>query len=305
MPDLTLEIAGLKLDNPVMVASGTFGYAREFESYMDLNRLGAIITKTVTLEPRPGNPPPRIAETPAGMLNSIGLPNVGVERFCSEKLPYLTALSTRIVVNVAGKTGEDFVRVVERLDSIERIDAFELNYSCPNVKQGGLSFSADPVLAQQVTRAVRQATRKPIFAKLTPNVTSISDIGLAVQDGGADAVSAINTFVGMSIDVRTRRPVLSTVTGGLSGPAIRPLALAKVYELCKRLDIPVIAIGGIMSAEDALEFFFAGAKAVQVGTANFVDPDAAIKIIDGLDHHCRVLGVDRFTELIGTLDTGL
>ncbi|NLP09604.1 dihydroorotate dehydrogenase [bacterium] len=300
MTDLSVHIGGLRLANPVLTASGTFGYGEEFKEFFDLNRLGGLITKTVTLEYRPGNPPPRIVETAAGMLNSIGLPNLGVDGFIQEKWPFLQTLTTPIIVNVAGKSGDDFVRVVERLESVSGISAYELNFSCPNVKEGGLSFSADASTAHQVARAVRQVTARPLIVKLTPNVTFISEIGLAVQEAGADAVSAINTLVGMSVDIHTRRPRLASVTGGLSGPAIKPVALAKVYELVRRLRIPVIAIGGIFSAEDALEFLIVGARAVQIGTASFIHPDAALRVIQGLEKYCAEHNTSA-ADLCGTL----
>jgi dihydroorotate dehydrogenase (NAD+) catalytic subunit len=237
------------------------------------------------------------------MLNSIGLPNIGVDGFIEKKMRFLRTIDTRIIVNVAGKSSEDFVDAVARLDGVEGIDAFELNYSCPNVKEGGLTFSADAKIAESLTREIRKQSDKLLIAKLTPNVTSIGDIGLAVQNGGADAVSAVNTFVGMAIDIETHKPRLATVTGGLSGPAIKPLALAKVYELTRRLSIPVIAIGGISRAEDAIEFLIAGAKAFQVGTANFMNPGVAVDILEQLHAHCKRHGIERLNDLCGTLVT--
>ena len=303
MIDARVHIGQVCFDNPVMVASGTFGYAVEFEGLVDINAIGAIVTKTVTLEPRPGNPPPRIVETPSGMINSIGLPNVGVEQFITEKMPFLSTLTTRIIVNVAGKVNEEFAQIVARLDEVPGIDGYELNYSCPNVKEGGLSFSADPAIAEKVTKLVRQKTKRLVIAKLTPNVTSIGEIGQAVQNGGADAISAINTLVGMAVDINSRKPKIATITGGLSGPAIKPVALAKVFELVQCVNIPVIAIGGIMSWQDALEFLIVGARAIQVGTANFMDPGAATKILDGLLSYCRENGISRIVDVIGTLKT--
>ncbi len=300
MTDLSVHIGGLRLANPVLTASGTFGYGEEFKEFFDLNRLGGLITKTVTLEYRPGNPPPRIVETAAGMLNSIGLPNLGVDGFIREKWPFLHTLTTPVIVNVAGKIGDDFVHVVERLESVSGISAYELNFSCPNVKEGGLSFSANAATAHQVASAVRRVTSRPLIVKLTPNVTSISEIGLAVQEAGADAISAINTLVGMSVNIHTRRPRLASVTGGLSGPAIKPVALAKVYELVRVLRIPVIAIGGIFTAEDALEFLIVGARAVQIGTASFVHPDAALQVIQGLEKYCAEQNTSA-ADLCGTL----
>lgn len=301
MADLSIEIAGLRFRNPVMVASGTFGYAQEMADLVNLNRLGAVVTKTITLEPRAGNAPPRIVETHAGMLNSIGLANVGLKAFIDEKMPFLRKLDTRIIVNIAGKTQDEFVKIIECLEEVEGIDAYELNYSCPNVKQGGMAFSADANLAQTVTQAIRKISRRPLIAKLTPNVTSISEIGMAVEYAGADAVSAINTMVGMAIDLRTRKPKLATVTGGLSGPAIKPIALAMVYKLCQSLTIPVIGIGGITNTEDALEFLTVGATAIQVGTANFIEPDATEKIIDGLEDYCAQHQLVSIEQVIATL----
>jgi len=302
MIDLSVKIASLTLSNPVMVASGTFGYAQEFADLIDLDRLGAVITKTITPEPRPGNPPPRIAETPSGMLNSIGLPNVGVQDFIQNKMPFLRTLKTKIIVNVAGKVDDDFVNAISQLEEVPGIAAYELNFSCPNVREGGLSFSANAGVAESVTARVRGQTQKPLIAKLTPNVTSIAEIGRAVENGGADAISAINTLVGMAVDVQTRKPKIATVTGGLSGPAIRPVALAKVYELVKTVSIPVIGIGGISTFRDALEFLIVGARAVQVGTANFANPCATIDIIDGLEKHCRENNISHISEIIGSLN---
>ena len=301
MTDLSVTIGSLTLANPILTASGTFGYAEEFDGLVDFRTLGGIVTKTVTVEPRPGNPPRRIVELPNGMLNSIGLPNVGIEQFIVEKMPFLRRTGTRIIVNVAGKTGDGFVKCVQRLEEVDGIDAYELNYSCPNVKEGGLSFSSDARVAASVTREVRRVSRRPIIAKLTPNVTSISDIGLACQDAGADAVSAINTLVGMSVNVKTRRPKLATVTGGYSGPAVKPVALAKVYELTRRLAIPVIAVGGICSLDDALEFLITGAVAVQLGTVNFYEPAATQRLAHDLDAYCRTQKIGRIIDLIGTL----
>ncbi len=301
MVDLSVNIGPLHLDNPVMTASGTFGYAQEFADFVDLEEIGGIVTKTITPEPRPGNPPLRIVEFKHGMLNSIGLPNAGVEAFILGKMPFLRKLKSRIIVNIAGKIQDDFVIAVERLNEVEGIDAYECNFSCPNVKQGGLSFSADANVAHRVTGKVRRATSRPLIAKLTPNVTSIGDIGQAVQDAGADAVSAVNTFVGMAVNIRTKRPKLATVTGGYSGPAIKPLALAKVHELVNRLSIPVIAIGGISTAEDALEFLITGASAIQVGTANFSDPESTLFIKKGILDYCQEQGIEHLHQLIGCL----
>lgn len=301
MADLSVHIGALKLKNPILVASGTFGYATEFQDFFNLNRLGGIVTKTITLEMRPGNPAPRIAETPGGMLNSIGLANVGIDAFIDEKMPFLQTLDTCIIVNVAGKTAEEFPEIIERLEDVAGIDAYELNYSCPNVKQGGLEFSSNPIIAEQVTARVRKKSRRPIIVKLTPNVTAIADIGRAVENAGADAVSAINTLVGMAIDIRTRRPRLATIKGGLSGPAIKPVALARVYDLYKAIQIPIIGIGGIMNVSDVIEFFLAGAVAVQLGTVNFIHPDAADRIINELQIYCETNRIASTMELVGAL----
>lgn len=301
MVDLCVDIGSLRIKNPILVASGTFGYGREFQDFLDLNRLGGIVTKTITLEMRPGNPAPRIAETPSGMLNSIGLANVGIDAFISEKMPFLRTLDTSIIVNVAGKTAEEFSEIVKRLEDVPGIDAYELNYSCPNVKQGGLAFSSNPTVAEQVTAQVRKCCRRPIIAKLTPNVTAIADIGRAVENAGADAVSAINTLVGMAIDIRTRRPRLATIKGGLSGPAIKPVALARVYDLYKAIHIPIIGIGGIMNAADVIEFLLAGAVAVQLGTINFIQPAAAEQIINDLLKYCQENHITSVQELVGAL----
>lgn len=300
--DLSVKIGPLRLANPVMTASGTFGYAEEFRDVVNLDDLGGIVTKTVTPQPRPGNPPRRIVELPGGMLNSIGLPNVGIENFILEKMPFLQTLNTKVIVNVAGTTEAGFAECVSRLEDVTGIAAYELNFSCPNVKHG-TSYSTDPAVAERITRDVRRVTQRAVIAKLTPNVTSISEIGLAVQNGGADAVSAINTVVGMSINIKSRRPKLATITGGYSGPAIKPIALAKVYELAKTLAIPVIAIGGIAASDDALEFMIAGATAVQVGTANFYEPDATIKIKKGLESYCKEHNILKVMHLVGSLKT--
>jgi dihydroorotate dehydrogenase (NAD+) catalytic subunit len=300
--DLQVAIGPLALKNPVLVASGTFGYGEEFAPYFDLSILGGVVTKTITFEARAGNPPPRIAETTAGMLNSIGLANVGVEAFLREKLPFLQRFSTAIIVNVAGRSTEEFQAVLRCLEESElRIDAYELNYSCPNVKEGGMAFSASPQVAHAVTSALRKVTRKPLIAKLTPNVTNIAEIARAVAEAGADAVSAINTLLGMAVDYRTRGPKLGSVVGGLSGPAIKPVALAKVWEIKKAVDIPIIGIGGVQSYEDVLEFMIVGASAVQVGTANFVVPNCAARIVRDLQRYCEQQGICRLADLVGTL----
>lgn len=301
MIDLSVRIGSLELENPVLVASGTFGYGKESQPLVDLSTLGGIITKSVTIAPRDGNPPPRIAELPAGMLNSIGLANVGVHAFIREKLPFLQSTGTKLIVNVAGKAAEEFVTVIELLENEKGIDAYELNFSCPNVKQGGLQFSQDPQVTVDVTKQIRDLTRRPIIAKLTPNVTRIQDIARAAADGGADAVSVINTLVGFSVDVDTRRPRIFTGTAGYSGAAIKPVALAKVLEVVTNVDIPVIGIGGIMTTNDALEFMITGAVAVQVGSANFIDPATGTRIVNGIVSYCQENHMKSITEVVGSL----
>lgn len=298
--NLAVEIAGIRMKNPVLTASGTFGYAREFEQYMDLNRLGALVVKTITHLPRAGNPPPRVVETPAGMLNAIGLQNVGIEAFIREKLPYLRTLEPPLIVNVAGESVEDFRDLTKRIGDQEGVAGIELNISCPNVA-GGLDFSTDPDLAYRVVKGAREATSLPIIPKLSPNVTDIAAIARAVADAGADAISLINTLVGMAVDVRTRQPRIGNVTGGLSGPAIRPVAVRMVWQVVQAVRVPVIGMGGIVTAEDALEFLIAGATAVAVGTANFVDPAAAVKVIEGLEQYCAANRIPDIRELIGSL----
>ncbi len=287
----------------MLVASGTFGYGQECQELVDLNALGGIVTKSITLKPRPGNPPDRIVELPAGMLNSIGLANVGVEAFVRDKLPFLRALETRIVVNVAGGTAEEFLEVVTRLEDEDGIDAYELNYSCPNVKQGGLEFSQDARVTARVTAQIRKRTSRPLITKLTPNVTRVGEIAQAAAESGADAVSLINTLVGMAIDVEAQRPKLATGTGGYSGPAIKPVALAKVFEVSRSVKIPIIGIGGIASGRDAIEFLLAGACAVQVGTANFIDPATGVQIVDEIRTYLERRGCKSVTELVGALRT--
>ena len=281
-PALAVQIGPLTLPNPVMTASGTFGYGREFAQYTNLADIGAIVVKGISLEPRPGNPPPRLVETPCGMLNAIGLENVGVERFIEEKLPYLRENNCRVVVNVLGDSVEEYCRLVERLESTDGISAVELNISCPNVKKGGVAFGTKADMAHEVTKAVRQASGLPLIVKLSPNVTDITEMAKAVETAGADAVSLINTLIGMAIDIQSRRPVLANTIGGLSGPAIKPVALRMVYQVAGAVRIPVIGIGGISCWQDAIEFILAGAGAVQIGTANFINPQAAGEILAGI-----------------------
>ena len=300
-PDLKVEISGLKLKNPVLTASGTFGYGREFDPLMDLDRLGGIIVKGLSLEPSRGNPPPRIAETPCGMLNAIGLENIGIEAFIAEKLPYLKRLSPAILVNIYGTTIEAYAELASRVDSTPGIDGIEVNISCPNVKAGGVAFGVDPEAARAVVREVRRKTAKPLIVKLSPNVTDIVEIARATADAGADALSLINTITGMAIDVDTRRPKIANITGGLSGPAIRPVAVRMVWQVARAVDLPVIGVGGIMTARDALEFLIAGAKAIQVGTANFVNPRATLDILEGIELYMEENGIENIGDIIGSL----
>lgn len=299
--DLKVKIGSLVLRNPVMTASGTFGYGREFKDFVNLRHLGAVVVKGISLLPRAGNPPPRLVETPCGMLNAIGLENVGVERFLVDKLPWLRKRKTTVVVNILGNTVEEYAALAARLDGEDGVAALEVNISCPNVKQGGVAFGTDPRMAAAVTRAVRRATGLPLIIKLSPNVSDIQAMARAAAEEGADAVSLINTMLGMAIDLRTRRPRLANVVGGLSGPAIKPVALRMVWQVAKAVRIPVIGIGGIMTAEDALEFIVAGAHAVQVGTANFTNPEAAGEIVDGICDYLQVQNIASIAELRGSL----
>ncbi|MCI6855832.1 MAG: dihydroorotate dehydrogenase [Bacteroidales bacterium] len=299
MGDLKVNIGKLLLKNPVMTASGTFGYGEEYADFIDLNRLGAIIVKGTTINHREGNPYPRMVETPSGMLNAVGLQNKGVKYFVNTIYPRIKHLDTEIIVNVSGAKVEDYVAVCEILNELDGINAIELNISCPNVKQGGMAFGTTTEGASQVVRAVRDVYSKTVIVKLSPNVTNIADIALAVESEGADSVSLVNTFLGMSIDVESRRPHLSTTTGGLSGPCIRPIAVRMVYQVANAVKIPVIGLGGIMNGRDALEFILAGATAVQVGTANFVDPTATIKIIDYIEDYLNRHNYSSIREIIG------
>ncbi len=299
---LEVEICpGLSLKNPVMTASGTFGYGREFSGYMDLARLGAIVVKGISLQPMNGNPPPRMVETAGGMLNSIGLQNVGVRRFLDEKLPYLKETGTRVIVNILGESADEYGEIAAILDGASGIDGIEVNISCPNVCKGGIVFGADPDEAFAITRKVRSSTRLPVIVKLSPNVTDIVAIARAVEAGGADCVSLINTLRGMAINIEKREPELYNVTGGLSGPAIKPVALRMVWEVANGVSVPVIGIGGIMNHRDALEFLIAGARAVQVGTANFINPAATVEIIEGIEKFLSENGIERIGEIIGSL----
>lgn len=296
---MQVEIAGLTLKNPLLPASGTYGYGREYLPFFTPDLFGAVVTKGVSVTPWVGNPPPRVYETPSGMLNAIGLQNPGVERFIAEALPFLEPYRTPVIVNVVGKTIEDYVAVVERLNDFPVVSGYELNISCPNVKEGGIAFGTQPDCAFQVTAAVRKATRKPLIVKLSPNVTDITAIAKAVEEGGADAVSLINTLLGMAIDIRSRKPVLGNVVGGLSGPAVKPVALRMVYQVYKAISIPIIGMGGICSAADALEFIMAGATAVAIGTGMFHDPMQPQKIVDGIREFLKDENIGSIAELKG------
>jgi len=300
-PDMTVNIAGLTLRNPVMTASGTFGYGEEFREYVDLEMIGAFVTKGLSLKPRAGNPTPRIVETPGGMLNAIGLQNVGIDVFIQKKVPFLRSVKTPAIVNFFGYTPEEYAELAVRLDGIPEVAALEVNISCPNVKQGGIVFGTDPAAAASVTAACREATTKPLIVKLSPNVTDIVEMARACEGAGADALSLINTLTGMAIDLERRKPVLANITGGLSGPAIKPVALRMVWQVAKAVKVPVIGIGGIMSAIDALEFILAGATAVQVGTASFVNPGAAQEIAQGMEQWLAQRGISELRSLIGAL----
>lgn len=302
-PDLKTDIGGIELENPVMTASGTFGYAGEFEELVDLNRLGGIIVKGLSLEPSKGNKPPRIVETACGMLNAIGLENVGIEAFVKEKLPFLKELSAPVFTNIYGKSINDYALLAARIDELNEVAGIEVNISCPNVKAGGIAFGVVPETAAEVIKAVRKATSKPLMVKLSPNVTDITQIARAVEGAGADSLSLVNTITGMSIDIETRRPKLANITGGLSGPAIKPVALRMVWQVAQSVKIPVIGVGGIVCAEDAIEFLIAGAVAVQVGTANFVNPHATIDIIEGIERFLREKKISSLRDIIGTLET--
>lgn len=301
MINLSTDIHKLHLKNPVMTASGTFGYGEEFADFFDVARLGGIMVKGTTGERRQGNDYPRMAETPAGMLNAVGLQNVGVANFCKEVYPRIQHLDTNIIVNVSGSSIEEYCSVAEQINELERIPAIELNISCPNVKKGGMGFGTKPDMAAQVVEAVRKVYGKTLIVKLTPNVTDITEIARAVEAAGADSVSLINTLLGMAIDVERQRPCLSTVTGGLSGPCVKPVAVRCVWQVAHAVKIPVIGLGGISTAADALEFLMAGAKAVEVGTANFIDPAVTMKIVDGLEDYCQRHGINDINEIIGII----
>ena len=303
MTDMTVKIAGVEFKNPVIAASGTFAFGEEYRLYMDLSRLGGICLKALTREKRPGNPPVRIAETVSGILNSVGLQNPGVDRFISDYWEQVQAIDTIKIANIAGSTVEEYVYVAGRLNEIG-LDMYEVNVSCPNVAEGGVKFGTDAKLLAEVVSSVKKVARRPIIVKLTPNVTCIADMAKAAQDAGADCVSLINTITGMAVDAKTRTPVLANITGGLSGPAIKPVALRMVWEVSKAVSIPVIGMGGIMTGRDAAEFMIAGATAVMAGTATICSPDALARIIDELETFCGQQGIAKVTELTGTLKTG-
>lgn len=301
MVDLSTSLNGLELKNPVLTASGTFGFGEEYADFIDLNALGGFVVKGTTLEPRQGNDYPRMAETPMGMLNCVGLQNAGVDHFITDKWPYLKGLDSVPIVNVSGAKIEDYVACVERLAELDGLKAIELNISCPNVKQGGMAFGTTCDGAASVVEAVRRVWPRHLMVKLSPNVTSIVDIAKAVEAAGADSVSLINTLLGMAIDVERRKPILSTITGGLSGPAVKPVAVRMVWQVAHAVSVPVVGLGGIMSAADALEFIMAGASAIQVGTANFVNPRVTMDIIEGLTDYCNRHGIDRLMDLRGII----
>ncbi|EAT14310.1 dihydroorotate dehydrogenase [Desulfuromonas acetoxidans] len=300
-PSLAVELAGLALRNPVMPASGTFGYGQEFAPYLDLEKIGAVMTKGISLRPKAGNPTPRIAETSSGMLNAIGLQNVGIDAFIRDKVPYLQTLNTPVIVNFFGNQLHEYIEVAEKLSDIEAVDAVELNISCPNVKQGGIVFGTEPCAAAEVVSGVREKLNKPLIVKLTPNVTDITVMARAVEESGADVISCVNTLTGMAVDIEKQCLHLANGTGGLSGPAIKPVALRMVYQVVRAVSVPVIGIGGIMTAKDALEFLLVGATAVQVGTANLVNPGAMSEIVDGIEQFCRDKGIDDINQWIGSL----
>jgi len=299
--DLQVSIGSLKLKNPVMTASGTFGYAREFEPYVNLHRLGAVVVKGISLKPRMGNPPPRIVETSCGMLNAIGLENVGVERFITEKMASLQDINVPVLVNILGDSLDEYREIAQRLKGVPGIAGIEVNISCPNVKKGGVAFGTVPEMAAAVTSAVKEESSVPVLVKLSPNVTDITVIAKAVEEAGADGISLINTLIGMAIDYKSRRPKIANVIGGLSGPAIKPVALRMVYQVSQVVSIPVIGVGGIETYEDVLEFMLAGATAVQIGTANFINPRASEEAVEGLDHYVNEQKISSIRDIIGGL----
>ncbi|TKG94354.1 dihydroorotate dehydrogenase [Puteibacter caeruleilacunae] len=302
MVKLAVNIDKIQLKNPVLTASGTFGYGKEFEDFIDLDRLGGYIVKGTTLHPRQGNDYPRMAETPAGMLNAVGLQNKGVDYFIDSIYPELTKYNSHMIVNLSGSTVEDYVIAAEKLNELEHMPAIELNISCPNVKEGGMAFGVSCAGAESVVKAVREVYKKTLIVKLSPNVTDVTEIARAVEAAGADSVSLINTLLGMAVDAEKRKPILSTVTGGLSGPAVKPVALRMVWQVFNAVKVPVIGIGGIMNATDAIEFMLAGATAVELGTANFIDPAVTVKVVEGIEDYMKRHSIDDVNDLIGALE---
>ena len=303
-PNLEVEIAGIKLKNPVMTASGTFGYGEEFSPFIDLDRLGAMVLKGITLKPKRGNPPPRIIETPSGMLNAIGLQNVGVEVLIKEKLPYLKKFNTPVIINISGDTIEEYVELAQRLGEVSKemgVAGLEVNISCPNVKNGGMAWGTDAKATYKIVSSIRKVTTLPLIVKLTPNVTDIKIIAQAAEEAGADALSLINTLVGMAVDIDSRKPKLANISGGLSGPAVKPVALWLVWQVFQTVNIPVIGIGGIIKVEDALEFIIAGARAIEIGTANFINPNITIEIIEGIKKYLIKNNIKDVNELVGSM----
>jgi len=298
-PNLSVNVGGILMKNPVTTASGTFGFGPEYAPYLDLNRLGAIVVKGITLLPRTGNPTPRLAETPAGILNSIGLQNPGVERFISETLPFLADYDLPVIVNIAGDTVDDYALLAEKLSRASGVGGLEVNISCPNVKKGGMQFGSDPTMAAEVTRTVKASTGLPVIVKLSPNVTSIVAVAEKVAEAGADALSMINTVLGMAIDIKKKRPMLGNLLGGLSGPAVKPVAVRAVWQVYREVKLPIIGMGGITTAEDAIEFILAGATAVAVGTANFVNPRATMDVLEGIENYLCENGIEDISELTG------
>jgi dihydroorotate dehydrogenase (NAD+) catalytic subunit len=303
MTDLSIDLGFIKLKNPVIAASGTFGYGLEFEPFIDLNLLGGFVVKGLYFSPREGNPPPRLVETPSGLINAIGLPGIGVKKFSEEILPQLQKYNTAIIINACGESEEEYASVVEFLDKEEGIAAYELNISCPNVEQDGLCPALSPEATFSVVNLIKKISSRPVITKLSPNVTDVVEIALSAQKAGADALSLVNTFLAMAVDTETQKPKLANIYGGLSGPAIKPIALRMVHQVASRVKIPVIGMGGILTGKDALEYIIAGAKAVEVGTANFIDPESMVKIIQEMKEYCQEKKVDRIETLIGTLKT--
>jgi len=302
MVDLNVQLGKLQLKNPVMTASGTFGYGTEYSDFIDISRIGGIIVKGTTLRERQGNPYPRMAETPSGMLNAVGLQNKGVDYFIEHIYPTIKDVDTSIFVNVSGSTVEDYIITAEKLNGLEKIPGIELNISCPNVKEGGMAFGTSCLSAAQVVKEVRRVYKNELMVKLSPNVTDIAEIALAVETEGADSISLINTLLGMAIDAEKKKPVLSTITGGLSGPAVKPIALRMVWQVAKAVKVPVVGMGGIMNATDAIEFILAGASAVQIGTANFIDPTVSVKVVEGIEDYLIRHKINTVTEIIGALE---